>query len=89
MTDHTPEPKTCADCGLPAGESHRCGMAILLDAIGIVPDARERHSLRWVAQFNQETVDAIAALFRRVRALGSTKEAQAVEDFVADKLGIE
>jgi hypothetical protein len=57
----------CPECGLRALESHRCGVPILLDAIGRNVTPLELRYVRWLSQWDHETIDVFAGLFRRIR----------------------
>ena len=59
----------CPECGLKIDnlEPHRCGVPILLEAIGRNVTPLELRYIRWLSQWDQETIDVFAGLFRRVR----------------------
>ena len=59
----------CPECGLTTDnlEPHRCGVPILLEAIGRNVTPLELRYIRWLSQWDQETIDVFAGLFRRIR----------------------
>lgn len=65
------QPK-CPECGLNLSQyhEHRCGVPILTEAAGVPLTPMEERYIRWLAGWDQETIDVFASLMIRIKEQG-------------------
>ena len=68
----------CPECGLNLSQyhEHRCGVPILTKAAGVELTPLEQRYVRWLAGWDQETIDVFARLFWRCRSETAVSDAE-------------